>query len=169
MGIEIECANARAEARKLIDISEQCGGIKTTVLREKDLIPEYMYGSTGATTMELMQAWCNGLGSIENDLVKLSNTIISIANDMEAAERRRAEQIAAQQAKAFAGVNVTTASHSTSTMQQAASATSNNWTAAVQPSDKKNNNTIKTVIDNALDDLSDLGQSIAKKFGFRRK
>ena len=39
MAITIDFANARSEARKLQGISEECGQIKNTVLREKDLLP----------------------------------------------------------------------------------------------------------------------------------
>lgn len=97
MAISIDYANARTQAQKLMNISGECGQIRKTVLREKDLLPEYWYGESGATTMELLQAWSNGMESMEKDFQELSSLITRTANEMEEEERQRAERIRARQ------------------------------------------------------------------------
>lgn len=164
MSIEIDCANARAEARKLIDISEQCSSIKSTVLREKDLISEYMYGNTGSSIMEAMSVWSNGLGSIESDLVSLSNTITSIANDMEAAERRRAQEAKKKLEQSKATMN--TVSHIVS---PAKTNTSSPRTDGVQNSAINNKNTIEEMTNRFVSGLTSLGQSLVTGLMGRRK
>lgn len=164
MGIEIDCTNARAEARKLIDISEQCGSIKATVLREKDLVSEYMHGNSGISTMELMKAWCDGLGSIENDLVQLSNLIVSTADFIEEQERVRTQNInkILQQGSVIRG---TSASNTSLTNEKVKEATIV-WNAATQTGNKtKNNNSAEGLLESALEGLSNLGKDIGKKLG----
>lgn len=153
MAISIDFSNARAEARKVAGVSEQCGQIKNTVLREKDLIPEFWNGESGATFMELVQAWSNGMASLESDFGQLSQLITRTANEMEEEERQRAERIRAAQIMAQSSVSK-------------AGSSGSDWTDSVKPSgignvvDALKNPEQKNISSNKL---SDFGRALLSR------
>lgn len=155
MAIKIDFVNARSEARKLQGISEQCGQIKNTVLREKDLLPEFWNGESGATAMELMQVWSDDLGEIESDLLGLSNLITRVAYEMEEEERQRTQRI--ESLKFFD--NLSTA---TGKVIQAGTPVSVPKTSSAG-SGNRTVNVVNDVVEDVMDMLSDFGKDITSR------